>query len=99
MQDLIDEVNYLVERFQEIDRQTNIIKNSKNFKKWSKKPLLPGEISETKKFTLTLWKNTSREEKVMHSISKILELKNKPIPQHRKKLIEIERIEENNKRN
>lgn len=66
----MDEINSLVDRFNEIDRQFSQVKKTKDYQCWVNKPIEEGRRSESREFELTLWKGTNKEEKFRQSVEK-----------------------------
>lgn len=73
MSDLMREIRSIADRFNEIDRQMNRVKSTNYYKNWSKKPIPQDKRVDSKDFHLTLWKGTSREEKVKQTITKMVD--------------------------
>lgn len=68
---LTDEINYMVERFEEIDRKIKILKLTKEYLDWNANPIPYNQFSDSKTFSLVIWEGTAREERISQTISKV----------------------------
>lgn len=83
---MLEDIEHLIERFREIDRQLELVKQSEEYLNWNKTPIKTGANSETKTFKLILWPGTVKEEKFDQDISKVIAFR-KPMPYKLRKFL------------
>lgn len=75
MSNLDDEINELVEYFQELDTKFNQqVIPQRSYQTWKNKPLGLFQYQDSRKFKVILWENTEKETVVYQSVSKLKEV-------------------------
>lgn len=93
MSDPIEDIKDLTAYFNEIDYRFQIVKLSKKYKRWHRKPIASGTNSESKRFKLILWPGTIKQQIVFQSIQKYY-YEDRPLSRKLKELIKIEELEQ-----
>lgn len=75
MTTLDDEINHMVEYFNEIDKQFEKTKKTIKYQNWAKSDLPIGVIHSSKAFSMNLWVRTPKERTINQSVTKIVPLK------------------------